>query len=149
METGTSHARNAAVDLLRGLRMLYIVGFWHLMTYTDAFPGYSNPVTKHLTVAILAVFVFVSGLCVAASFERGGRDSGVFYRKRFVRIYPLFLLAAILFFVAHLTNPAALLRAIFLLSPLVGKQPPTLWFIANLCLYYLLLPVIAGRSADF
>ena len=47
-------ARNSVIDLLRAACVLYIVGFWHLMTYTEAFPGYHNGVTTRLTVAVLA-----------------------------------------------------------------------------------------------
>ncbi|MDP5240053.1 acyltransferase family protein [Uliginosibacterium sp. 31-16] len=138
--------RNSVIDLLRAACVLYIVGFWHLMTYTEAFPGYHNGVTTRLTVAVLAVFMFVSGLCVAESFARSGPDARGFYRKRLLRVYPLFILACLLFLALKLANGAALLRALLLISPLWGKQPMTLWFIANLCLYYLLLPLLARQG---
>ena len=139
-------ARNSVIDLLRAASVLYIVGFWHLMTYTEAFPGYHNGVTTRLTVAVLAVFMFVSGLCVAESFVRGGQDARGFYRKRLLRVYPLFVLAALFFLALKLANGAALVRALLLISPLWGKQPMTLWFIANLCLYYLLLPLLVRQG---
>jgi murein DD-endopeptidase MepM/ murein hydrolase activator NlpD len=34
--------RNLGIDLLRGLSILYIVGFWHLLGYTNAIPNYNN-----------------------------------------------------------------------------------------------------------
>lgn len=139
-------ARNSVIDLLRAACVLYIVGFWHLMTYTEAFPGYHNGVTTRLTVAVLAVFMFVSGLCVAESFARSGQDARGFYRKRLLRVYPLFVCAGLLFLALKLANGAALLRALLLISPLWGKQPMTLWFIANLCLYYLLLPWLVRQG---
>jgi peptidoglycan/LPS O-acetylase OafA/YrhL len=56
--------RNIGIDLLRGCCILYIVGFWHLMNYTDAFPGYSNLATDKITAIILGAFVFISGFFI-------------------------------------------------------------------------------------
>lgn len=80
--------KNVAIDLLRGLSIVYIVGFWHLFDLTSQFPGYKNAVTHNLTVIILSVFVFLSGYLLAICWlalmgRRRSRLWGVSLRQGF------------------------------------------------------------------
>src|SRR5215469_1047632 len=88
--TGTHVAlptRKVPIDVMRTMSMLYIIGFWHLLDYTNIVRWHHNPVTYRLTVAALSLFVFISGFLT-------GRNDGVlahgeiwrFYRTRFWRI---------------------------------------------------------------
>ncbi len=38
MQTEIKPQRNMAIDFIRAICILYIVGFWHLFNYTEAFP---------------------------------------------------------------------------------------------------------------
>jgi len=49
----TAAERNGAIDLLRALSILYIVGFWHLLGYAPSVSGYKNALTHRLTVVVL------------------------------------------------------------------------------------------------
>lgn len=55
--------RNTGIDVLRGLSMLYIVGFWHLLEYTHAIQ-YQNLITHRITWITLGIFFFISGYLI-------------------------------------------------------------------------------------
>ncbi len=139
--------RLAFIDMLRGLSILYIVGFWHLMDYTNVFPTYSNVVTLRLTVAIMGLFVFLSGyLLNSKGFELNSTSLRSFYIKRFLRIYPLYLIALIWFYFFHLSDAVTLLKAGVLISMFLGPPPPTLWFITMIMVFYLMAPFLIAAS---
>jgi len=135
--------RYVFIDVLRGASVLYIVGFWHLMNYTSAFPIYYNQITLRVTVIILGLFVFLSGYLLGRKTIAPSKE-GIksFYVKRFLRIYPLYLGAIGLFFLFHLSDNSALLKAGFLVSMFYGPPPPTLWFITMIMGFYLLAPLL-------
>ncbi len=142
MKESTQH-RNAGIDILRAAGCLYIVGFWHLLDYTNAVVHYNNPVTLRLTYIILGTFIFVSGYYVGLRFKTTSRNDIIgFYKKRLIRIYPLYLIAILLFAMLQLSDVRTSLKAAFLISMIVGKSPPTLWFIALLMTYYVISPLI-------
>ena len=47
---------NLTINLIRALSIMYIIGFWHLFNYTDAFFSYKNVITIRLTYIVLGVF---------------------------------------------------------------------------------------------
>lgn len=139
--------RIAFIDTLRAASILYIVGFWHLMNYTKAFPGYHNLVTSCLTVIVLGLFVFLSGYLLAMGkkdLEEHG--TGHFYLRRLLRIHPLFLATLALWTILGMENPVTMAKTALLITPIHGPQPPTLWFIACLLLYYLSAPLLIRNS---
>ena len=143
----TQLGRNAAIDLIRGASVLYIVGYWHLFNYTGAFPAYYNPVTLRLTVIILGLFVLISGYLIGAKGIRFGRnDILLFYKTRLLRIYAPFLVAAVLFYLLNIADISTLAKSAALLSMFVAPAPPTLWFIAMLLLFYIAAPFLIHLS---
>lgn len=136
------------IDLLRGLSALYIVGFWHLMNYTEQFPGYANALTHRTTVVVLGLFVFLSGHLLGQSrIAPGFAGLKRFLTRRLLRIYPLYLAALALFVALDMTGARTALKAALALSPLLGPPPQTLWFIATLLLFYLIAPALI-RAAE-
>ena len=142
--------RNNAIDLLRVLCIVYIVGYWHLIPYTQWLPGYANQYTEALKDIALSTFVYSSGLLLAR------RDVQLrigaflnFYQRRLLRIYPLYLLALVLFGVAGLASWPVITKAALLISSFAPPPPPTLWFITMIMFFYLLAPVLiwAARTA--
>lgn len=136
------------VDLLRAGCILYIVCYWHLIPYTSALPGYANWLTEGLKYVALATFVLCSGFLLA------GRPVGLdprglwsFYRRRLVRIYPLFLLAAVLFALTGIATAAQALDGALLISMFAPPALPTLWFVAMIMVFYLVAPPLI-RLAD-
>ncbi|MFA5983600.1 MAG: acyltransferase family protein [Methylococcaceae bacterium] len=135
------------IDTLRGFSVLYIVGFWHLMNYTDAFPNYANFITMRITVSVLALFVFLSGYLMSnTKLDLEIKIIKVFYIKRFLRIYPLYVFSLFLFFLLHLSNKITLIKAGLLISMFYGPPPPTLWFITMIIVFYLLTPLLISAK---
>lgn len=137
--------RIVQIDAMRALCILYIVGYWHLFNYTSAFPGFYNAATVRLTVAVLGLFVLVSGYLAG----QRGREEGAmaFYRARFLRIYPLYLLALALFGFFRIADWQTLTKAALLVSMFAGPPPPTLWFITMIMLFYLATPWLLALQA--
>ena len=140
-------SRYIFIDVLRGVCVFYIVGFWHLMNYTSLFPGYANIVTLRLTVTVLGLFVFLSGyLLNTRGIDLGIKSIKKFYLKRFLRIYPLYMLAIIWFYLFHISDGVTLFKASLLISMFYGPPPPTLWFITMIMEFYLVAPLLITRS---
>ena len=74
-----------SLDYLRSFSMLYIVGYWHLFNYTDAFPQYSNAVTYTMTLIVLGLFVLISGFLIGRREVKPTDNSSSivgFYKKK-------------------------------------------------------------------
>jgi peptidoglycan/LPS O-acetylase OafA/YrhL len=139
--------RRFGIDLLRGVGILYIVAFWHLLNYTRAIPGYANIVTYRITYVILGTFVFISGYMIGVK-GIDATPAGLFgfYRKKILRIYPLYLLAIGWFLVYRLSDPLTALKAACLISMLAPPAIPTLWFAAMLMMFFLVAPLLVAAS---
>ncbi len=137
--------RIKSADFLRCLAVLYIVGVRHLDDY--AADLYQTKVDILLGYGLLGVFVFLSGYLLSLSnFEvRGWRDFSRFFRKRFLRIYPLYALALVLFVSCSIMSARDAILSAFFLNILAGKAVPTLWFIELIGLFYLLFPFVVYR----
>lgn len=141
--------RDATIDFLRAGCILYIVGYWHLVPYTDAFPGYANSLTECLKDVALGTFVFCSGLLLAGRRIALTRAAvSAFYMRRVVRIYPLYVVALVLFGAAGLADRTVIVNAILLLSMFNPPAPYTLWFVSMIMTFYLATPFLA-RLAEF
>jgi peptidoglycan/LPS O-acetylase OafA/YrhL len=139
----TNKKRNISIDLLRSISILYIVGFWHLLNYTTAFPCYNNFITLRITNIILGLFIFISGYFIGLSHYNTRQETPFsFYKKKIIRIYPLYILAIIIFTILNLSSGWTSLKAIFAISMFVQPAPNTLWFITMLLFFYLLSPLI-------
>lgn len=134
--------RNIGLDLLRACCILYIVGFWHLLNYTKAVPHYMNFTTLRTTNIVLGIFVLLSGYFLGQPKNKIDRGNiYAFYKKRVVRIYPLYSVALLLFVYFGLADIKTGLKGAFLLSMFAMPAPPTLWFITMLMVFYLLGPL--------
>lgn len=143
----TLPGKSVAVDLIRGVSILYIVGYWHLFDYTAAFPASRNPFTQCATVVALSLFVFLSGFLLAGGVGSKKLPSAAqFFKTRFLKIYPPFAVAALAFFVFHWINFATLLRTLSLVSMFWGPPAPTIWFIGMISIFYLLTPILIGLA---
>ena len=130
-----------SIDYMRAFSAIYIVAFWHLVEYANAVPehAYKNSWTGLMTVGILGLFVFISGYLSGG--RKGQSLSPIeFYRKRLLRIYPLYALAIFMFYLFGINGSQTSLISLFGLSMYVGSKPITLWFITMIVVFYLLAP---------
>jgi len=142
----TSFKRRTDLDALRGFAILYIVGFWHLRGYSDALSFLKTPATLFLTRLVLGLFTFVSGYLMAAQYTfSDGSQVLAFYRRRFVRIYPLYLAALSGFLALGLVELQSVIPAALLVNTLLDVHVMTLWFVSMLAILYLLTPVYLYR----
>ncbi|RKX36209.1 MAG: hypothetical protein DRP71_00660 [Verrucomicrobia bacterium] len=132
-----------SIEYLRAFSILYIVGYWHLFNYTDALPKYANPVTGSLAVIVLGVFVLVSGFLNGSSAKKGVGPIQ-FYRKRLLRIYPMYALAVLLFYLYGISDATTSLKSLVFISIFYGPSPYTLWFVTMIMLFYLITPLLLG-----
>ncbi len=135
------------IDYLKSITMLYIVGYWHLFDYTDAFPGYINPVSENITIAVLGLFTFISGFLSGKSVVKAARIKD-FYTKRLIRIYPLYFVAVILFFICRENDFITSVKSFLCVSMLYSPAPRTLWFITMIMLFYLAAPFLVKLSIN-
>lgn len=138
--------KSATIDALRAASVLYIVGFWHALGYTTVAPGYPNAITHRLTVVVLGLFVFLSGYLLATKDVSSREDVAAFYRRRLLRIWPLYISAMIVFVLLGLIPQNTAILSAFGASMFYGEQPMTLWFIAMLLIFYALAPLLIRIS---
>lgn len=135
--------RSASIDLCRTLSMLYIAGYWHMVPYSNAYPGYATIYTECIKDIVLGTFTFCSGMVLSSGGDRPDfRSFWNFIRKRFVRIYPLYFLALGLFLFWGIIDLKIFLYSALLISLFNGHSPYTLWFIPMIMTYYLLAPIL-------
>ncbi|MGE3746817.1 MAG: acyltransferase [Sphingomonadaceae bacterium] len=147
--TADEQQRSVAIDFIRAFSILWIVGLWHVIDYLPEVGQARNAVTYRITVALLGLFVLVSGYLMGrkdVAFE--ARSLRGFYVGRFGRIYPPFIVACLLFAICKLSTPLPLIKAALLGAMLWGPPPNTLWFIAMIALFYAATPlfIIARRN---
>lgn len=121
-----------------------------MFNYTKAFPEYYNSISYRFTLIILATFVFISGYFIGKkniAFKK--QDIIAFYKKRLIRIYPLYLLAICMFTFFNLSDVVTSLKAGLIVSMLIKPAPFTLWFITMILIFYFLSPFLIHFSKIF
>lgn len=144
-----SNKRNLSIDLIRGISILYIVGFWHLMDYTNHYEWYQNSITTRVTVFVLSLFVMISGYLIGLEGGELTKNNIIsFYKNKFVRIYPPYLIAVLCFILLGIGNRIDLIKSIFAFSIVYEPSPPTLWFVTMLIPFYILSPFLVHLSSN-
>lgn len=147
---------NFSLDILRAISIIFI-----LITHSPDYSEYQGVQIFSPYFAILGVgsFIFLSGYVNALS--RSGKlnspsDVGAYLKKRFIRVYPLYWIALVLFFVGFLLFDQSLsvlgiivhfLGLQMLLAPLVHPVF-TLYFVGLIVVYYLLFAIIMYRCDE-
>lgn len=139
--TAPPRPRLLHMDFLRGLAILYIVGVRHLDDYAGG--AYHNKIDDVITYVFLGLFVFISGyfLSITSPIENR-KDLHQFFVKRFLRVYPLYILALFLFVICSLMSFKSLLLHMFCLNIVLGNSVMTLWFVTMICVLYISYPII-------
>lgn len=129
------------MDCARAICALYIVGFWHLFHYIGI--AVHNTVTTQICNGVLAAFTFISGYFLGAKVINSFRSALIFYYKRFLSFYPLFLIAcALLINIGFIGGYKQYLLTVTGLSCFIPPLPPTAWYFCMMIIFYLLTPLI-------
>jgi len=137
--------RLAHLDVLRVAAMVYIVMFWHLDNY---FPKhvFSGKYFEIVKFSFLSLFMYISGYLLSSKCDIDCA-SGVmnFLQKRFVRIYPLFVVSMVLYYFLGFVDSVVFWHGILMVGILLNDAPITLWLVSCLLVYYFLFQVMIFR----
>jgi len=140
----SAHPRLLYMDFLRAIAILYVVAVHHLDDYAGNI--YHNKVDIIAIYSFLGLFMFISGYLLSLNTPVNNKsDLWVFFRRRFLRIYPLYILALLLFASCSFISLKGVLIHIFLLNVLLGQSVFTLWFVSILCVLYIIYPIIVYK----
>lgn len=135
--------REYRFDVVRVVCMTYIVAYFHLYAYV--YPQGQPPVSVAMAHACLGLFTFVSGYLLGKKYsfgQQGNSQIWPFYKKRILRIVPLFLIASLALWLIGLNDSMATLNGLLCLSPFVDPKPMTLYYIPIILWCYLVTPLI-------
>lgn len=134
---------DAAIDVARGGLMLYVVGYLHLGDYIGNGNTHVGWASVAITQCVLGTFTFISGYLLGRQpLELRPAAWLRFYRQRFWRIYPLYLIALAGFALAGLTNWRIAAKAALGLTMFFPPSPPTLWYMAMLLACIAMAPAL-------
>lgn len=136
--------RNSTIDFIRGFCMIYIVGVFHLSQYLgkSIYLNYNEQGNSFMW-SCLGTFSLISGYLIGSKYHiESIHDVLIFYKKRIIRFYPLFVISSILLLVIGFNDIERTFYALSGLSPFVSHPPHTLWYISMIMFFYFLSPII-------
>ncbi len=163
-ETGKKHL--VEVDILKGLAIiLVIISHFHLYLFNN--PEYTELFDPYMAYFGLAIFFFLSGYTLYINNNKFDNIGDVinFYKKRLLRILPLYWVALLVFLIfydassgfrSYYLEPASYydfsLTSFIIhfagLQTLTGKFIGGMWFIGTIIVYYLVYPLIVYFSKN-
>lgn len=129
---------------MRSICVIYIVGFWHLVEYMsiEIQKLTFNSFTYQTTYCVLATFTLLSGFFAAHNSIKNSKDIILYYKKKILRLYPLFILACILFVICGYNSWSSLPIYLIGLGEIIPPFPVTLWFMCMIFMFYFLTPFL-------
>ncbi len=147
--------RHEGIDALRGILLLYVVAFWHGLGFAPAHGWHVNVFTTQLTSIALGTFLLLSGYLAGLEWlklERRGVGFGERSRRivwsRVRKLYPLYLLAVVVFWAVGISDTVEAIKAALLVSSVLKPAPETLWFVLALLTLIALAPVLLWRGTS-
>ena len=141
--------RDYCFDVARATCMIYVI-FVHLYDYVyDVKVGTAFvdiPALATIGDACLGLFTFSSGYLLGSKYKFGKQSDvnvGSFYKKRILRIIPLFVLSAVVLWLIDINGMRQTLNGLLCISPFVTPRPKTLWYIPVILLCYAVTPIIS------
>lgn len=144
--------RDTRFDVVRALCMAYIVfvhlyGYIHIGGYLYYKGAFVIPMHAVLGSACLGLFSFCSGYLLSSKYHFDGNHLvRTFFKKRIVRIIPLFLIAAVVLYLIGFNGLRATVNGVLLISPFVTPRPRTLWYIPVIIICYAITPLICRKN---
>lgn len=143
--------REYRFDVVRVICMTYLIAFFHLYgyIYTQGGSPFYDPACTAMAHACLGLFTFVSGYLLGRKYcfgKQGNTDAWTFYKKRILRVFPLFVIASIALWLIGLNGIEATWNGLLCISPFVDPKPLTLYYIPVIMWCYLVTPLISRRD---
>lgn len=143
--------RDYRFDVARVVCMTYIVAFMHLYAYVypEGRDTYYIPACVAFVDACLGLFTFISGYLLGKKYSFGDEDScslWIFYKKRVLRIIPLYFLSLLALWLIGFNEGKATLSGMLCISPFVWVRPRTLWYIPIILCCYLITPLVSRKG---
>lgn len=144
--------RDYRFDVGRAFCMPFVVLLVHLCAYI--YPElrsliYVHPVLYILSYSCLGVFTFSSGYLLGGKYSFGNAGNTkiwTFYKKRVLRIIPLFLLSALVLWLIGFNSAKATLNGVLCISPFFKPRPMTLWYVPVILWCYFITPLISRKN---
>ena len=133
------------IDILRALCAIYIIGIWHLTNYLDPSVysfGRAYPYMNYLTISVLSTFTFCSGFLLSKYEFASLKDVSSFYKRRLIRLYPLFLLSGVTMYIIGYADLKQVIDALLGVSLFTASPIKTLWFISMCFFLYGITPLV-------
>ena len=135
------------IDLLRALTIIIIIWVFHISNYSSV--DYISNEFDFILYISLGIIIYISGYFLSKHNPNLDTKEKVmtFARKRLLRIYPLYLIALLLFILTYDMDTFEILSHVFLVNTIIGNSVETLWFVSMICLFYFLFPLIVYYSS--
>lgn len=141
-----SSFRDYRLDVARALCMIYVI-FVHMYGYIyNVSSACIIPAHDICGDACLGLFTFSSGYLLGSKYIFGEQNAVIvleFYKKRLLRIIPLFVLSAVVLWLIGFNGARQTLNGLLLISPFVTPRPRTLWYIPVILICYAITPIIS------
>lgn len=140
--------REYRFDVVRVVCMTYLIAFFHLYgyVYTGIKASIVYSASTAMAHACLGLFTFVSGYLLGKKYcfaQHGNTEVWFFYRKRILRIIPLFVVSSIALWLIGFNTAAATWNGLICASPFVDPKPLTLYYIPVILWCYLVTPFVS------
>ena len=145
----SNHSRIVYFDFMRSFCAIWIIGLWHMPNYMA--PNIAAKFVNHFgwqtTFCVLATFAFISGF-FGANNQIATRDDVLdYYKKRMLRIYPLYAIASITLVICQYNSWESLPLYLIGLGSFLKPYPATIWFVSMLLIFYFITPLLLKCSA--
>lgn len=128
-------------DLARVIAIFVVIGIYHNLGYAGHF--HKEPSIRVIVYSSLGVFTFLSAFLLASKYSFSCKDETIlFYKKRVLRIWPLFVLSSVILACLGFNSWATTIKGILGISPFWAPHPTTMWYVAMLISLYILTPFV-------
>lgn len=133
-------------DMGRIVAIFVVIGIYHNFGYAG-FHYYTDAATLSLVYSSLGVFTFLSAFLLSSKYNFANKIEIIqFYKKRVIRIWPLFALSSFALYFIHFNDLPSTLKGLIGLSPFWEPAPTTMWYVAMLITLYFLTPFVVQGS---
>lgn len=142
------------MEIMRMISILLLIVHHSGIYSIPAFGVSLEPLSPFFEAFLLGSFFFISGYFMEVSLQNSGGDLRGFFLWRFLRIYPPYLVALVLYVFAMgitlktRTDWLVYLGALqFIFAPEYVKPMITLWYVGAILLFYLIFPLLRRMTS--